>query len=57
MKCGGHCENVRLQMGHYFLKSHMFYIEMGGCHIVSGFECLWKSCPIIMNLYELYMNL
>jgi hypothetical protein len=36
MKCGGHCENVRLQIGDYHLKSHMFAIDMGGCDIVLG---------------------
>jgi hypothetical protein len=34
MKCGGHCENVRLQIGDYHLKSHMLAIDMGGCDIV-----------------------
>jgi hypothetical protein len=29
MKCGGHCENVCLQIGDYYLKSHMFSIENG----------------------------
>jgi hypothetical protein len=36
MKCGGHCENVCLQIGDYHLKSHMFAIDMGGCDIVLG---------------------
>jgi hypothetical protein len=36
MKCGGKCENVKLQMGDYFLKSNMFSIEMGGCDVVLG---------------------
>jgi hypothetical protein len=27
MKCGRHCENVRLQIGDYHLKSHMFSID------------------------------
>jgi hypothetical protein len=36
MKCGGHCENVCLQIGQYNLKSHMFTIDMGGCDIVLG---------------------
>jgi hypothetical protein len=36
MKCGGCCENVRLQIGNYHLKSHMFAIDMGGCDIVLG---------------------
>jgi hypothetical protein len=36
MKCGGHCENVCLQIGDYHLKYHMFAIDMGGCDIVLG---------------------
>jgi len=36
MKCGDHCENVKLQMGDYTLKTHMFSIAMGGCDIVLG---------------------
>jgi hypothetical protein len=36
MKCGGHCENVRLQIGDYHLKFDMFSIDMGGCDIVLG---------------------
>jgi hypothetical protein len=36
LKCGGCCENVRLQIGNYHLKSHMFVIDMGGCDIVLG---------------------
>eukprot|EP00253_Pinus_taeda_P006137 PITA_06137 len=31
MKCEGRCENVKLQMGDYQLKTHMFSIHMGGC--------------------------
>jgi hypothetical protein len=38
MKCGGRCENVRLQIGDYHLKSHMFSINMGGCDIVLGVD-------------------
>jgi hypothetical protein len=30
MKCGGPCENVKLRMGDYSLKTHIFTIEMGG---------------------------
>jgi hypothetical protein len=30
MKYGGKCENVKLQMGDYQLKSHLFMIEMDG---------------------------
>jgi len=38
MKCGGHCENVHLQIGQYHMKSHMFVIDMGSCDIVLGVE-------------------
>jgi hypothetical protein len=36
MKCGGHCENVHLQISQYHMKYHMFSIDMGGCDIVLG---------------------
>jgi hypothetical protein len=36
MNDGCRCENVFLQIGYYHLKSHMFYIDMGGCDIVLG---------------------
>jgi hypothetical protein len=43
MKCDGNCDNVKLQMGDYFLKMNMFTIKMGGCHfwcnIVENIEC------------------
>jgi hypothetical protein len=56
MKCGGHRENVHLQIGHYHLKSHMFSIEMGGCDIVLGVEWLRTLCPILMEFKELTMQ-
>ena len=34
IKCGGHYENVKLQMGDYHLKKHTFTVEMGGCAAV-----------------------
>jgi hypothetical protein len=34
VKCGGHCENLCLQIGQYDMKSHMFSINMGSCDIV-----------------------
>ena len=37
MKCGGHCENVKLQMGDYHLKTRMFAINMCGCDTL--FRC------------------
>ena len=34
VKCGGEHKNLKLQMGDYWLKCHMFTIEMGGCGVV-----------------------
>jgi hypothetical protein len=56
MKCGGSCENVRLQIGQYNLKSHMFSIDMGGCDIVLGVEWLCTLGPILMDFKELTMQ-
>jgi hypothetical protein len=56
MKCGGHCENVPLQIGHYQLKSHMFSIDMGGCDIVLGVEWLHTLGPILMDFKEITMQ-
>jgi hypothetical protein len=56
MKCGGHCENVCLQIGDYHLKSHMFSIDMGGCDIVLGTEWIRTLGPILMDFKELTMQ-
>jgi hypothetical protein len=56
MKCGGRCENVRLQIGDYNLKSHMFAIDMGGCDIVLGVEWLRTLGPILMDFQNLTMK-
>jgi hypothetical protein len=56
MKCGGRCENVRLQIGDYHLKSHMFAIDMGGCNIVLGAEWLRTLGPILMDFQNLTMQ-
>jgi hypothetical protein len=56
MKCGGCCENVRLQIGDYHLKYHMFSIDMGGCDIVLGAEWLRTLGPILMDFKELTMQ-
>jgi hypothetical protein len=53
MQCGGCLENLRLQIGHYHLKSHMFSIKMGGCDIVLGAEWLHTLDPILMDFKEL----
>jgi hypothetical protein len=56
MKCGGHCENVCLQIGDYHLKSHMFSIDMGGCDIVLGADWLRTLGPILMDFKALTMQ-
>jgi hypothetical protein len=56
MKCGGRCENVRLQIGDYHLKSHMFSIDMGGCDIVLGADWLRTLGPILMDFKDLTMQ-
>eukprot|EP00253_Pinus_taeda_P013939 PITA_13939 len=56
MKCEGRCENVKLQMGDYQLKTHMFAIHMGGCDIFLGAEWLRTLGPITMDFQELYMS-
>jgi hypothetical protein len=56
MKCGGRCENVRLQIGNYHLKSHMFVIDMGGCDIVLGADWLRTLGPILMDFQNLTMQ-
>jgi hypothetical protein len=56
MKCGGCCENVRLQIGDYHLKSHMFAIDMGGCDIVLGTDWLRTLGPILMDFKALTMQ-
>eukprot|EP00253_Pinus_taeda_P027840 PITA_27840 len=56
MKCEVRCENVKLQIGDYQLKTHMFAIHMGGCDIVLGAEWLRTLGPITMDFQELYMS-
>jgi hypothetical protein len=56
MKCGGHFENVRLQIGDYHLKSHMFSIDMGGCDIMLGAYWLRNLGPILMGFHNLTMQ-
>eukprot|EP00253_Pinus_taeda_P022444 PITA_22444 len=56
MKCEGRYENVKLQMGEYQLKTHMFAIDMGGCDIVLGAKWLHTLGPITMDIHELYMS-
>jgi hypothetical protein len=55
MKCGGRCENFKLQMGDYHFKTHMLSISMGGCEIVLGVEWLRTMGPITMDYQDLYM--
>jgi hypothetical protein len=55
MKCGGHCENVCLQISDFHLKSHMFSIDMGGCNIVLGVDWLRTLGPILIDFKGLTM--
>jgi hypothetical protein len=50
------CEIVRLQIGQYHLKSHMFAIDMGGCDIVHGAEWLCTLDTISMDFQKLTMQ-
>ena len=52
LKCGGQCENVKLKMGDYHLKYHMFAIDMGGCDVVLGVEWLRTLGPLPMDFKE-----
>jgi hypothetical protein len=56
MKCGGRCENVKLQMSDYHLKTHMFSIVMVGCDILLGVGWLHTLRLIIMDYQDLYMS-
>jgi len=56
VKCELRCENVKLEMGDYQLKSHMFAIEMGTCDIVLGAKWLRPLGPVTMDFKELYMS-
>lgn len=56
MNCGGKCENVKLYIGDYQLKSHLFSIDMGGYDIILGVECLCTLGSLIMYLTEIYID-
>jgi hypothetical protein len=55
-KCGGRCENVKLQMDDYHLKTHILFISIGGCNILLGVEWLHTLGSITMDDPELYMR-
>ena len=56
MKCVGLFLNVKLQMGYYHLKTHMFIVDIGGFDIVLGAERLRTLGSITMEFKELYMS-
>jgi hypothetical protein len=56
MKCGGRCENVKLEIGEYHLKYHMFSIEMGGCDIFLDAKWLCTLGPVSMDFKDLYTS-
>jgi hypothetical protein len=47
---------VRLQIGDYHLKSHMFAIDMGCCDIMLGAYWIRTLGPILMDFKELTMQ-
>lgn len=49
MKCERNYENIKIQMGEYHFKTHMFGIEMGGYDIVPSVEWLHKLSLITMD--------
>jgi len=53
MRREGYCENSKLQMDDYHLKSHMFSIEMGGCDITLGVEWIRTLGHATMDFKEL----
>jgi hypothetical protein len=57
IKCGGRCENVKLKVGYYKLKKHMFAIDMGRFYRVLGAEWLRTLGPVTMDFKELEFSL
>jgi hypothetical protein len=55
LKCEGCCENFKLQMGDYHMKTHMFSISMGGYDIILGVEWIYTLGWITMDYQYLYM--
>jgi hypothetical protein len=51
---GAGCEDVKLQMGDYQLKIHLFAIDMGGCDIILWEEWLFMLGSVTMDFKELY---
>lgn len=49
MKYEGRSENIKLYMGDYHLKTHMFSIEMGGCDIFLSSKWLHTMGLITMD--------
>lgn len=56
MKCGDCCENVKLQLGDYHFKIHMFVVDISGCHIVLGAKWLRTLGTVTMDFKELHTS-
>ena len=56
MKCGSCCENVKLQVGDYHLKTHIFSIDMGSCDIMLRDEWLRILDLVTMDFKDLYIR-
>ena len=52
----GKCHNVRISMGDYILRSHMFSLPLGGCDAVLGAQWLHTLGPILWDFAELWMH-
>lgn len=54
--CKGTCQNVKLSMGQYTLKSDMYVLPLGGCDIVLEIQWLRTLGTIQWNFVELWMT-
>lgn len=54
--CKGTCQNVKLSMGQYTLKSDMYILPLEGCDIVLGIQWLRTLGTIQWNFAELWMT-
>jgi hypothetical protein len=56
MKCGGHCENLCIEIHYYHPKYHMFFIDIGGCDIFLSSKWICTLIPITVDFKDLTMQ-
>ena len=56
MKCGSCCEDAKLQLGNYNIRTYMFMIDMGGCDNVLRVEWLHTLGLDSMDFQELFLS-